>query len=155
MKLSQLSIVTLVAVAALAAGLSAAPSATPSAARALAVTSANSPLGRILVDGRGRTLYLFDKDKRGCSSCTGACTAYWPPLPAHGKPVAGGAARQRLLGITRRANGTRQITYAGHPLYRFALDTRAGQTNGQNLRDVGAGWHVVSPAGKKIERAGR
>ncbi len=155
MKRSHLTLVTLVAVAALAAGLSAAPAATHSATRAAAVKTAKSSLGRILVDGRGRTLYLFEKDKRGRSSCAGACAAYWPPLLAHGKPVAGRGTKQGLLGLTRRANGTKQVTYAGHSLYRFVGDTRPGQTNGQGLHDFGAGWYVLSPAGKKIEKGGR
>jgi predicted lipoprotein with Yx(FWY)xxD motif len=115
-KRSHLTLVTLTAVAALAGGSSAAPAATHSAAHAATVKTAASSLGRILVDGRGRTLYLFEKDKRGRSFCAGACTTYWPPLLAHGKPIAGREAKQRLLGPTRRANGTEQVTYAGHPL---------------------------------------
>ncbi|HSB39211.1 MAG TPA: hypothetical protein VLD13_09000 [Gaiellaceae bacterium] len=155
MKRSQLILVALTAVTALAGGSSAAPAATHSAARAATVKPAARSIGRILVDGRGRTLYLFEKDRRGRSSCAGACAAYWPPLLSQGKPVAGRGAKQSLLGITRRANGRRQVTYAGHPLYRFAGDTRPGQTNGQGLHDFGAGWYVLSPAGKKIERDGR
>jgi predicted lipoprotein with Yx(FWY)xxD motif len=151
-KRSHLTLVTLTAVAALAGGSSAAPAATHSAARAATVKTAASSLGRILVDGRGRTLYLFEKDKRGRSFCAGACAAYWPPLLAHGKPIAGRGAKQSLLGITRRANGTKQVTYAGHPLYRFVQDTSPGQTNGQDLHNFGAGWYVLSPAGKKIEK---
>jgi predicted lipoprotein with Yx(FWY)xxD motif len=60
-----------------------------------------------------------------------------------------------LLGITRRGNGTKQLTYAGHPLYRFTGDTKPGQTTGQDLHDFGAGWYVLSPAGKKIEKDGQ
>ncbi len=91
---------------------------------------------------------------RGRSACAGACAAYWPPLLVKGKPTVAGAAKKALLGTTRRADGTRQVTYAGHPLYLFAGDTRAGQTNGQDLHDFGAGWYVVSTAGKKIEQDG-
>ena len=155
MKRSLITLATLTAVAALAGGLSAASAASHSAARAATVKTAASSLGRILVDGRGRTLYLFEKDRRGRSSCAGACAAYWPPLLTHGKPVAGGGARQSLLGITRRGNGTKQLTYAGHPLYRFTGDTKPGQTTGQDLHDFGAGWYVLSPAGKKIEKDGQ
>ena len=154
MKRSHLTLVTLTAVAALAGGLSAAPAATHSAARTTTVKTAASSLGRILVDTQGRTLYLFEKDRRTRSSCTGACAAYWPPLLSQSKGVAGHGAKQSLLGSIRRTNGTRQVTYAGHPLYRFAGDTRPGQTNGQNLHDFGAGWYVLSPAGKKIENDG-
>jgi predicted lipoprotein with Yx(FWY)xxD motif len=118
------------------------------------VSTAPSKLGRILVDGRGRSLYLFEKDRRGQSACAGACAAYWPPLLTIGKPTVGGAARKRLLGTTRRADGTRQVTYHGHPLYLFVQDTKPGQTNGQDLQDFGAGWYVLSPGGTKIERSG-
>src|SRR5207248_7705053 len=101
---SHLTLVTLTA-SALAAGSSAAPAATHSAARAATVKTATSPLGRIIVDGRSRTLYLFEKDRRGHSACTGACATYWPPLLAQAKPTAGSGAKRALLGVTRRANG--------------------------------------------------
>jgi predicted lipoprotein with Yx(FWY)xxD motif len=142
----------LAAAAALALGLGVARAATHASGRSAAVGTATSRLGRILVDSRGRTLYLFERDRKGRSTCTGACAAYWPPLLANGKPTARGAARRSLLGVTRRADGTKQVTYAGHPLYRFAQDARPGQTNGQGLDVYGAEWYVLSPAGKKIEK---
>ena len=132
------------------AALGAAFAAGDSASRA-SVATAKTGLGRIVVDGRGHTLYLFEKDRRGRSACSGACATYWPPLLTHGKPIAGGGARQSLLGVIRRADGTRQVTYAGHPLYRFALDARCGQTKGEGLDDFGGGWYVLAPSGKKIE----
>src|SRR5438874_2457354 len=96
------------------------------------VAAATSSLGRILVDRRGRTLYLFEKDSRGTSACTGNCASYWPPLLTTGKPVARVGVRAALLGTTRRADGALQVTYNHHPLYTFKLDTKAAQTNGQN-----------------------
>jgi predicted lipoprotein with Yx(FWY)xxD motif len=133
------------------AGLSRAAAATQSSET---VSTATSKLGRILVDSRGRTLYLFEKDKRGHSACAGACATYWPPLLTRGKPTAARAAKKTLLGTTRRADGTTQVTYAGHPLYRFVQDTKPGQTTGQDLHDFGAGWYVLAPAGTKIESDG-
>ena len=115
---------------------------------------ASSPLGRILVDSKGRTLYLFEKDTTRRSACYGLCTTYWPPLLTHGKPQARVGAKQSLLGTTRRRNGAEQVTYAGHPLYRFSGDTASGQTNGEGLTDFGAGWYALSPAGKKIDSDG-
>jgi len=138
-----------VAVSALAA--SSATSAPQSGAK---VALGRTALGRVLVDGRGRTLYLFEKDTRGRSSCSGACATYWPPLLTHGKPVAAKGVKASLLGVTRRPDGTSQVAYAGHPLYRFVQDTKPGQTHGQDLHDFGAGWYVLSAAGKKIEKAG-
>jgi predicted lipoprotein with Yx(FWY)xxD motif len=133
---------------------SAAVASARSATAATRVGVASSRLGRIIVDGKGRTLYLFEKDKRGRSACYGQCATYWPPLITHGKPVARPGVKRSLLGTTRRASGSQQVTYAGHPLYRFALDTKPGQTNGEGLNDFGAGWDVLSPAGKKIESDG-
>jgi predicted lipoprotein with Yx(FWY)xxD motif len=115
---------------------------------------ASSRLGRIVVDGTGRTFYLFEKDKNRRSACYGQCATYWPPLLTHGKPVARAGAKQSLLGTTRRANGSQQVTYGGHPLNRFALDSEPGQTKGEGLQDFGGSWDVVSPAGKKIESGG-
>jgi len=133
---------------------SAAVASARSATAATRVGVASSRLGRIIVDGKGRTLYLFEKDKRGRSACYGQCATSWPPLITHGKPVARRGVKRSLLGTTRRANGSQQVTYAGHPLYRFALDAKPGQTNGEGLNDFGAGWDVLSPAGKKIESDG-
>jgi predicted lipoprotein with Yx(FWY)xxD motif len=115
------------------------------------VTTGRSALGRILVNGSGRTLYLFEKDRRGHSSCTGQCAAYWPPLLSAGRPIAGTGVKQSLLGTTRRPDGKTQVTYAGHPLYRYFQDRRAGDTKGEEQQFFGAAWYVVSPSGKKIE----
>jgi len=126
-------------------------SASSGSARAVAkIGIASSQLGRILVDGRGRTLYLFAMDRNGKSTCYGACAGYWPALTTKGKAKAIGGARKALLGTTRRRDGRLQVTYHGHPLYRFSGDTAAGQTSGEGLTDFGGGWWVVSPAGKKI-----
>ena len=145
------TLVIAIVIAAAVTGLSRAAAATHTNAT---VSVATSKLGRILVDSRGRTLYLFEKDKRGRSACAGTCATYWPPLLTKGKPTAGSSTKKTLLGITRRADGTTQVTYGGHPLYRFVQDTKGGQTSGQDLQDFGAGWYVVSPTGQKIERAG-
>lgn len=153
MKRFHLSTIALAIVVSLAVGLGTAL-ASRSSGRAVTVAAGRSGLGRILVDRRGRTLYLFEKDKRGRSSCYGLCATYWPPLLAHGKPLAGRGVRASLLGVTRRRDGSKQVTYAGHPLYRFLEDTRPGQTNGEGSQMFGAGWDVLSPAGKKIERGG-
>jgi predicted lipoprotein with Yx(FWY)xxD motif len=112
-----------------------------------------SKLGRILVDGRGHALYLFEKDKSRRSSCYGACAANWPPLIVTGKPTAGSGVRASLLGTTVRKDGRRQVTYKGHPLYLFALDTKKGQANGEGVEAYGAEWYAVAPSGAKVEKA--
>jgi predicted lipoprotein with Yx(FWY)xxD motif len=116
------------------------------------VAVANSGLGRILVDGRGRTLYLFEKDKHGKSACAGQCAAFWPPLIASGKPLATAGAKASLLGTRKRADGRLQVTYNHHPLYRFVKDTKKGLTNGEEVDAFGAQWYALSPAGAKVEK---
>jgi predicted lipoprotein with Yx(FWY)xxD motif len=124
--------------------------ATTASAQPAKVALSRSALGSILVDSQGRTLYLFEKDKRGRSACASTCATYWPPLLTHGKPAAGQGIKGSLLGITHRAGRVAQVTYAGHPLYRFVQDTRAGQTKGQDSHEFGASWYVLSATGKKI-----
>ena len=133
---------------------SAAAASARTATGATRVGVASSHFGRIVVDGKGRTLYLFEKDKHGRSACYGECATFWPPLLTHGKPVADAGVKQSLLGVTRRANAGKQVTYAGHPLYRYIGDTRPGQTNGAGLQDFGGGWDPISPSGKKVESGG-
>ena len=112
-----------------------------------------APLGRILVDRQGRTLYLFEKDAGGSSSCYGACASIWPPLTTTAAPKAAGGLT-RPLGTTKRSDGTTQVTYNGHPLYTYAGDSAAGQTNGEGLDQYGGGWDVLAPDGDKIESDG-
>ena len=107
-------------------------------------------LGKILVGSRGRTLYLFKKDTRGKSSCSGTCAVNWPPLLATGRRVAGSGVRASKLTTTSRSNRQQQVIYDGHPLYRFIGDTGPGDTNGEGLTAFGARWFVVSPAGNQI-----
>ena len=114
------------------------------------VMIAKTPLGRILVDSRGRTLYDFPPDKGGMSTCYGACAALWPPLTTATTPHAGAGVRAALLGTTKRSDGKLQVTYNGHPLYFFVTDTKSGQTTGQGVNQFGAPWWVLSPAGKEI-----
>jgi predicted lipoprotein with Yx(FWY)xxD motif len=129
------------------------PAATP-AARAMttgaAVSTAQTSLGRILVNSSGRTLYLFGKDRNGKSACASACAGFWPPLITKGKPHATKGAKASLLGTTKRADGRMQVTYNHHPLYTFVQDTKKGQTNGEGLNKFGAKWYALSAAGAKV-----
>jgi predicted lipoprotein with Yx(FWY)xxD motif len=135
---------------AVAAASSAAPAAKSSGAAI--VTVRKTKLGRIVTDGSGRTMYLFEKDKGTHSNCSGACAKAWPPLMTTGKPKATGGAEAKLLGTTKRSNGT-QVTYAGHPIYGFTGDKKAGQTNGEGSTAFGAGWYVLAPNGHKIDKS--
>jgi predicted lipoprotein with Yx(FWY)xxD motif len=110
-------------------------------------------LGLILVNSSGHTLYLFAKDRNGTSACSASCAKFWPPLLAHGKPTAGAGVKASLLGTTRRSNGSLQVTYNKHPLYTFALDKQAGQTNGEGSLAFGAHWYGVSAKGTAVLKA--
>jgi len=110
-------------------------------------------LGKVLVNARGHTLYLFAPDKRGKSTCYGKCAAYWPPLLVTGKPAAGAGVKASLLGTTKRRDGKRQVTYNGHPLYLYVGDRSAGQTTGEGLNVSGGLWWAVSPAGKAVKQS--
>ena len=118
--------------------------------KAATIGVANEGLGTILVNSQGRTLYLFRKDTGTTSTCTGACAANWPPLLENGTPAIGSGAIASMLGTTTRADGKKQITYNGHPLYTFVKDTKSGDTNGQGLNFFGGLWYAVSPAGDAV-----
>jgi predicted lipoprotein with Yx(FWY)xxD motif len=114
------------------------------------VTTASSKLGMVLVDGSGRTLYLFEKDQPDQSACAGACAAAWPVDNSSGTPKAGSGVKASLLGTIKRSDNTTQVTYNHHPLYYYSGDSGAGQQNGQGLNAFGAAWFVVAPAGGKV-----
>jgi predicted lipoprotein with Yx(FWY)xxD motif len=124
---------------------------TPAQMGNASVSSANGPLGTILTDAQGRTLYLFEKDKTTRSTCTGSCAMNWPPATVHGKPKAGSGITASMLGTTKRADGAEQLTYGGHPLYTFLGDgNKPGATNGQGFNAFGALWYVVGTNGSAI-----
>ncbi len=126
-----------------AGGGSASPAGAADAGIALATTS----LGTVLVGPGGRTLYVFLADSGGTSACNGQCTSNWPPLtgalPALGAGLAAGD-----FGSISRGDGTKQVTFHGRPLYNFAGDQAAGQTNGQG---IGGKWYVVGGDGTPIK----
>jgi predicted lipoprotein with Yx(FWY)xxD motif len=156
--------VVLAAVASLAlgvAGVAAAAAVThPQSFRTLAsrstsgtVTLHTTKVGKVLANRAGMTLYLFRADKRGKSACYGQCATYWPPLLKQGALTAGTGVKAKLLGTTKRKNGTLQVTYAGHPLYRFKLDKKVGQVAGQGQDFFGGKWYVLSSAGTAVTKA--
>jgi predicted lipoprotein with Yx(FWY)xxD motif len=125
------------------------PSSSPRPASVVGTTT--SSLGTFLVDAKGRALYLWDADHGSKSTCNGECATDWPPLTTTGTPKASGKAKTSLLGTTKRSDGSREVTYAGHPLYYYVGDTGPGQTTGQGSDGFGAPWWVVTPAGKAIQ----
>jgi predicted lipoprotein with Yx(FWY)xxD motif len=114
------------------------------------LTIRTSAYGRILFDSRGRALYAFTRDPRRRTVCSGACAAAWPPYILRGRLRAGGSVRRSLLGTTRRADGTRQVTYAGRPLYYYVGDRRPGEVRCQNVREFGGIWLVMRASGRVV-----
>jgi len=111
------------------------------------VAARESAYGKILFDGRGFVLYAFTRDAHGRSACSGACAKAWPPYLVKARPRAGAGIVARRLGTTRRADGSLQATYAGHPLYYYVGDRRPGQILCQNVSEFGGDWLVLSPGG--------
>ena len=117
------------------------------------ITTHAGSAGAFLTNGSGRTVYLWAKDGMNMSACSGACAAAWPPVPATGTLTATGGAKASDLGTITRSDGTKQVTYDGHPLYYFVGDSAAGQTNGQASDNFGAQWWLVASSGAKITAA--
>jgi predicted lipoprotein with Yx(FWY)xxD motif len=107
--------------------------------------------GKVLVDGKGRTLYLFQADTAGKSTCSGACASAWPPFTVTGTPQAGSGVDQAKLATIHRSHGTTQVVYGGHALYFYVGDSAAGEAKGQGLKAFGADWYVVAASGNKID----
>jgi predicted lipoprotein with Yx(FWY)xxD motif len=119
------------------------------------VNVGETKLGKVLVDDKGMTLYALDKDTATTSACNSGCASAWPPLTASASASGSGGAAASVgagldkakVGSITRTDGTTQVTYAGHPLYRFSGDSQPGDTNGQGAGGV---WHVVSSAGTPV-----
>jgi predicted lipoprotein with Yx(FWY)xxD motif len=107
-------------------------------------------MGTYLTDGSGRAVYLWVKDSTNKSNCSGACVGAWPPVTASGTVTAAGSAKASDLGSITRSDGSKQVTYDGHPLYYFVGDSSAGQTKGQGSDGFGAKWWLVAPNGAQI-----
>jgi predicted lipoprotein with Yx(FWY)xxD motif len=126
--------------------------ATADTAGGAAVAMRTTELGPTLVDGQGRTLYLFEQDTTTASTCDGGCASVWPPLITNGKPQAQAGISAAKLGTTKRDDGKLEVTYAGHPLYYYVSDTKPGQLSGEGLDQFGATWDAVAPSGKGIDK---
>ncbi len=116
----------------------------------------STSLGRVLVDSHKRTLYMLTADGRNSSSCSGTCASIWRPAAAPKKPkkpkVAAGL-KQRKLEVIKRGDGTRQLAYAGHPLYRFSGDSKPGDVNGEGIQSFGGTWYALARSGAAVTGA--
>lgn len=111
-------------------------------------------LGKILVNGKGRTLYMFAADRRNKDNCLKVpnCAHVWPLLTTSGKPVLKSGVKRSLVGTIKLSNGKKQVTYAGHPLYTYIADSHPGNVFGEGVFQSGAKWYVVNGAGKVVKR---
>jgi predicted lipoprotein with Yx(FWY)xxD motif len=114
------------------------------------VTVHSSAYGKILADGRGHALYAFTHDPAGRSTCAGACARAWPPFIVPGVPAAAAGVAGAKLGVSRRADGRLQATYAGRPLYHYVGDRRPGQVLCQNVVEFGGRWLVLRADGQLV-----
>jgi predicted lipoprotein with Yx(FWY)xxD motif len=122
-----------------------------SGAASVVVVSKHGKPGTILAAGPKKlTVYLFEADKGTASACSGACASVWPPVTTSGSATASGAAQSADLGTITRPDGTKQVTYKGHPLYYYAGDSKPGDINGQNLSQFGAPWYVLNGSGMAV-----
>ncbi len=128
----------------------------PASARSagLTISTAKGSMGTYLTGASGRAVYLFVADKQGKSTCSGTCAQNWPPLTSSSVPKAGSGVNAADLGTVARSDGTKQVTYKGHPLYYYIGDSGAGMTNGQGSTGFGAKWWLVSPSGAAITGSG-
>jgi predicted lipoprotein with Yx(FWY)xxD motif len=135
------------------AGLALAVPAGAAAKGPATVKVANSSLGKILVNGSGRTVYMFTKDGRNKDHCVTikTCTSVWPPLTTKGKPVARSGAKASLLGTIKLPNGSLQVTYAGHPLYTYSADVMPHETDYVGSPQFGGTWYAVSSTGGRVK----
>jgi predicted lipoprotein with Yx(FWY)xxD motif len=117
------------------------------------ITTHSGSAGSFLTDGSGHAVYLWTKDGMNKSACTGACAGAWPPVEAKGTLTVSGGAKPSDLGTITRSDGSKQVTYDGHPLYYFAGDSGPGQVSGQGSDGFGAKWWLLAPTGAQITGA--
>lgn len=107
--------------------------------------------GTVLVSSSGRTLYSLSADSSSASSCNSSCAQVWPPLTTTGAPVAGSGVNATLLGTVTRSDGSKQVTYGGHPLYMYSGDSASGQMNGEGIMSFGGTWDVLGTSGQPVK----
>ena len=129
------------------------PSAGASSSGGTVITTAKSSAGTFLTSGSGRAVYLWVKDTSDMSNCNGACAGAWPPVTTTGTATASGGANASDIGTITRSDGTKQVTYDGHPLYYFSGDSGPGTASGQGSDGFGAKWWLVAPSGSDVTAA--
>jgi predicted lipoprotein with Yx(FWY)xxD motif len=129
------------------------PSSGASSSGGTVITTAKSSAGTFLTNGSGRAVYLWVKDTGDMSNCNGACAGAWPPVTTTATATASGSAKASDIGTITRSDGTKQVTYDGHPLYYFSGDSGPGTASGQGSDGFGAKWWLVAPTGSDVTAA--
>jgi predicted lipoprotein with Yx(FWY)xxD motif len=143
-RLPRISLLVLVAAIAVAVVASAT---TSSAATRPTLGLRTTSDGKVIVDRAGMTMYEFGHDRKNVSRCSGTCAMFWPPAKAPAHPTLAKGLSSKKLKVIRRSDGSRQLSYNGHPLYRYSGDTKPGQTNGEGITAFGGTWYVLSRTG--------
>jgi predicted lipoprotein with Yx(FWY)xxD motif len=127
-------------------------SASAHAARAQQINLRRTSFGKVLVDASGFVVYRFSRDTAKKNTCVtvSECSTTWPALTTSGQPTAGRGVSASLLSTIRLANGQRQVTYAGHPLYRYAAATERGEAGYGGVKQFGGTWYAVSASGGNV-----
>ncbi|MDO9485583.1 MAG: hypothetical protein Q7K25_05945 [Actinomycetota bacterium] len=116
-----------------------------------AVKTGTTSVGKVLVDSKGKTLYVFAADSAGKSTCTGACAQAWPPALATAKNLGRAADVKAKLTVIKRSDGKTQLAINGLPAYTFSGDAASGQANGQGMNASGGLWWVMAPTGTPLK----
>ena len=111
----------------------------------------NPKLGQVLVDSKGHTVYMFEKDESDESYCNGSCAKVWPPVTENGQLKAGSGVSGKLTTL-KRDDGSTQVVFDGHPLYTYVKDTDTEDAYGNALDQFGAEWYGLHPHGEKTEQ---
>jgi len=129
------------------ANVDTAPSSTTTVSEPTGLHIASTDLGSILVDGDGFTLYVFMSDTSATSRCVSACIDVWPPVGPDGVGTPGAGVDASRVGEIIRPDGSKQATYAGKPLYRYAGDTAPALITGHGIDNA---WHVIGANGVSL-----
>jgi len=151
-RILRISLAALLVAVVASAAVATAASTTAAKAKPPTLKLRSTGLGKILVDKQGRTLYAFGHDKKNKSRCSGQCAGFWPPATAPKKPTVAKGISKSKLKVIKRGDGSRQLSYNGHPLYRYVGDGKPGDTNGENITAFGGIWRVLSKAGKTVAK---
>jgi len=133
--------------------LAAAAIATAAKPKPTALQLRSTSLGTVLVDSHKRTLYMLTADGKNVSHCSGACAANWPPAKAPSKPKLAAGLTKSKFKVIKRSDGSHQLAYAGHPLYRFIGDSKPGDVNGEGINAFGGLWYVLNKSGTAVTSA--